>query len=284
MNTDHITEKNRKVFSTFPDTPYLGEIRPRKKRMKALTLMTRAAAVLFIPLAIYTVIDLMSDSKGPEIQDDIAMTERLYRVDNGVKGKVTLPDGTTVQLNSGSELLLSDNFSSERFVSLKGEGYFEVKADTSNPFYIKTPKDVTIKVTGTTFNLCCYQEEQEVKLSLIKGSVEVMKDSRTLYRMTEQEEVSILGEEIITVTEVPEESTAWTKGSLMFEDTSMKEVISRMERWYGKKIIVEDPSIYESSFTGDFRSESIGQVLELLRITSGINYTVEEDKITLSKE
>ena len=60
MNTDHIIEKNRKVFSTFPDTPYLGEIRPRKKRMKALTLMTRAAAVLFIPLAIYTVIDLMS--------------------------------------------------------------------------------------------------------------------------------------------------------------------------------------------------------------------------------
>ena len=275
MNTDHIIEKNRKVFSTFPDTPYLGEIRPRKKRMKALTLMTRAAAVLFIPLAIYTVIDLMSDSKVTEAQDDIAMTERLYRVDNGVKGKVTLPDGTTVQLNSGSELLLSDSFSSERSVSLKGEGYFEVKADTSNPFYIKTPKDVTIKVTGTTFNLCCYQEEQEVKL---------MKDSRTWYRMTEQEEVSILGEEIITVTEVAEESTAWTTGSLMFEDTSMKEVISRMERWYGKKIVVNDPSIYESSFTGDFRSESIGQVLELLRITSGINYTVEEDKITLSKE
>ena len=44
---------------------------------------------------------------------------------------------------------------------------------------------------------------------------------------------------------------------------------------------MEDSNIYKSSFTGDFQSESIIQVLELMKITSAVNYNVEGREVRI---
>lgn len=278
-----MTEKNRKVFETFPDTVYLGKI-PRKgsRRGWLLRIITVAAAMLSIPLGIYAVMDMLSDSgHSPDLVVE-GISARSYSVNNGVKGKVMLPDSTTVWLNSGSTLILADDFEERRQVSLEGEGYFKVRSDKDNPFYICTGKDVTVKVTGTEFNLCCYKEQQDVRLTLLSGSVELMQGMKTIYRMNGKEEVSVKEGSVNESTNDIKEAIAWTTGSLMFENTPMKDVIARMERWYGVHMIVEDMRIYNSSFTGDFRSESIDQVLELLSLTSGFRYTINGTEIRLS--
>lgn len=286
MDNNRIIEKNRKVFSTLPDVPYHGHVpdfgqRKGKTVNKVLRFITVAAAVLSIPLATYTAISIFSDDVPSE--NIVCAAQRTYIVNNGVKGKVCLPDSTLVCLNSGSVLELSDNFEYERRVTLKGEGYFDVKADKSSPFYINTPKGVVIKVTGTEFNLCCYEDQQDVKLSLVSGSVEIRKGDETIYRMTEKEDVSISGESIHKYsTARTEEAVAWTKGKLVFDDTPMTEVIKRLERWYGVQISVEDMRIYNSSFTGEFHSESLVQVLELLNITSDIEYYMTDNRVKLS--
>ena len=141
---------------------------------------------------------------------------------------------------------------------------------------------MTVKVTGTEFNLCCYKEQQDVRLSLLSGSVELMQGMKTIYRMNGKEEVSVKEGSVNESTNDIKEAIAWTTGSLMFENTPMKDVIARMERWYGVRMIVEDMRIYNSSFTGDFRSESIDQVLELLSLTSGFRYTINGTEIRLS--
>lgn len=281
MSTDHMTEKNRKVFETFPDTAYLGRISRREsKAYKLLRIVTVAAAILSIPFCIYTVMDMfLEDSHSLDI---VSMTDCTYSVNNGVKGMVTLPDSTTVWLNSGSKLTLADNYHQRRQVVLEGEGYFKVKSAKSNPFYISTDKGVTVKVTGTEFNLCCYKEQQDVRLSLVSGSVELLQGAKTIYKMSGKEAVSISEGKVKETKENIMESIAWTSGSLAFENTPMKEVIAKIERWYGVSITVADVRIYNSSFTGDFRSESINQVLHLLSLTSGFQYTISGNTIRIS--
>lgn len=288
MRNNHIIDKNRQVFNSLPDVPYLGRIpdygqRKGKTANKVIRFITVAAAVLSVPLALYTAISMFSSDEVSHVNITACVAQRTYMVNNGVKGRVMLPDSTMVYLNSGSVLEISDDFESQRRVTLNGEGYFDVKADKSSPFYILTPKGVIVKVTGTEFNLCCYQDQGDVKLSLVSGSVEVQHGDDTIYKVTEKEEITIFqGNVLKSATDKTEESVAWTKGKLVFDDTPMTEVIRRLERWYGVEISVEDMRIYNSSFTGEFHSESLAQILELINITSDIKYHINDNKVKLS--
>lgn len=280
MDSDRMTERNRKVFDTFPDAVYAGRLRHGRKSGMALK-MSAAAAMILIPLLMY----LMPAHDELDVQPSspVALfSQRVYTVNDGVKGMVTLPDSTQIWLNGGSLVRLEDDFENRRSIYIEGEGYFNVKADEGNPFYIKTSKDVTVKVTGTEFNLCCYNEQPDVRISLVKGSVELLKGEKTILKMSDNEKASIRGGEVESQEEGGlEESLAWTKGSLRFENTPMKEVLVKLEHWYGVDIVVEDIRIYNSSFTGDFRSESLVQVLELLEITSGVKYSINSNTVRL---
>ena len=265
-----------------PNTPYLGELPKFSKGRGAVWgIITKVAAVLSIPLALYFFITMYTSSEGVVTENLHVESNQIYTVENGVKGKVTLPDSTVVWLNSGTVLALDNDFHIKRQVSLSGEAYFDVKADKKNPFYINTGKGVTVKVTGTEFNLSCYNDQNDVKLCLVEGSVELLSGKKTIYRMTEHEEVSILNSNVAPTKTGAELRTAWMQGRLLFDNTPMEDVVKRLEKWYGVQIVVEDSNIYKSSFTGDFQSESIIQVLELMKITSAVNYKVEGREVRI---
>lgn len=280
MDNLNFEERNRRVFDSMPNTPYLGELPHLSKGGSAVWgVITRVAAVLSIPLALYFFISLFTERGEVVTETSPEISNRIYTVENGVKGKVTLPDSTVVWLNCGTTLALSDDFHIQRQVTLSGEAYFDVTADKNNPFYINTGQGITVKVTGTEFNLCCYDYQTDVKLCLLEGSVELLSGEETIYRMREHEEVSILNRNVAPTKAETEFRTAWMKGRLIFDNTPMDEVIKRLERWYGLKIFVENNNVYKSSFTGDFQSESIIQVMELMKITSAVNYTIDGNEL-----
>lgn len=265
-----------------PNTPYLGELPHLSKGGSAVWgVVTKVAAVLSIPLALYFFITLYANRSEVVPETSPEISNRIYTVENGVKGKVTLPDSTVVWLNCGTTLALSDDFNQQRWVTLSGEAYFDVKADKQNPFYINTGKGVTVKVTGTEFNLSCYNDQNDIKLCLLEGSVELLSGKKTIYKMTQHEEVSILNSNVAPTKAEAEFRTAWMQGRLLFDDTPMEEVVKKLEKWYGVRINVQNSKILKSSFTGDFQSESIIQVLELMKITSAVNYRIEGNEVSI---
>ena len=77
------------------------------------------------------------------------------------------------------------------------------------------------------------------------------------------------------------EDVAWREGYLVFNNTPMDAVIRRMERWYGVNINVRNPQILNYRMTAEFESESLIQVLEILKISSNIRYRVNGTQVTL---
>ena len=282
MDNLNFEKRNRGVFDSMPNTPYLGELPHLSKGGSAVWgVVTKVAAVLSIPLALYFFITLYANRSEVVPETSPEISNRIYMVENGVKGKVTLPDSTVVWLNCGTTLALSDDFNQQRWVTLSGEAYFDVKADKQNPFYINTGKGVTVKVTGTEFNLSCYNDQNDIKLCLLEGSVELLSGKKTIYKMTQHEEVSILNSNVAPTKAEAEVRTAWMQGRLLFDDTPMEEVVKKLEKWYGVRIKVQNSKILKSSFTGDFQSESIIQVLELMKITSAVNYRIEGNEVSI---
>ena len=82
------------------------------------------------------------------------------KIPRGMNKQLTLTDGTQVWLNAESTLEYPETFEGKpnREVYLKGEAYFEVTKNASQPFRVKTDALETL-VLGTSFNVRAYSKE-----------------------------------------------------------------------------------------------------------------------------
>lgn len=285
------------AFDTMPYTVHSS--RKRKGARRILDIGVKVAAAMAIPLMVLA--GYLYFDRGAVKKELSTMTEQTslltadgenmmqYSVAPGVKGKVTLPDGSTVWLNSGSKITCPLVFGpKERVVTLSGEGFFDVVTNPEWPMLVKTSRGITAKVLGTQFNFCAYEDEAEVKFTLVSGSV-VLVDEKS-----GDERVAVPSQQFsanFADMSHPEgkiqnvdvsKSTAWKDGILLFDDTPMSEVFRRLERWYGVEIHVEEESILTDLFTASFDSESIGQVLDMIKITSLVDYAIKEKVVTIT--
>jgi ferric-dicitrate binding protein FerR (iron transport regulator) len=269
-----------------------------KRKSGWLSLITRIAAILLIPLTVVGVwtisrkngqIKYLTESANIEriapIQDAASST---YIVNPGVKGDIILPDGSHVRLNSASTLKCPDRFDAQaRVVELSGEGFFDVEGNPDWPMYVKTSKGLTVKVTGTRFNVSSYENDPALKLTLVEGSLTVIHEATERQYTVRPNEEMVFYDGMQTRPQKQEvdvlPAIIWKDGVLLFENTDMPEVIKKLERWYCVYIIPQDPAIMEMRFTASFESESLTQVLQLLKITSKIDYRIDGKKVFLTR-
>jgi transmembrane sensor len=81
----------------------------------------------------------------------------------------------------------------------------------------------------------------------------------------------------------PEKYIAWKAGMLIFREDPMQEVVRRLNRWYNVDIQLEGPELKDWTYTGTFEDESLIQVLELLKISAPIDYTIKQREIKTDK-
>ncbi|MDD3034363.1 MAG: DUF4974 domain-containing protein [Bacteroidales bacterium] len=292
------SKKTAWVFDHLPnkrasDSVY-DEFKKRKRPRANKDLFIRIAAILVIPLSILSVIQYVlysvKDQPLEQIEKINLPTQyesvATYTTHSGVKGMVILPDGSTVLLNSCSNLKCPSKFdSTSRVVELTGEGYFKVRHNSGWPLYVKTSKGIVVKVTGTEFNLSTYEDDDALKLTLVSGSVTLVRESDNhVFYIKQNEEITIPDDDRVSNKKNSANlrlNTAWKEGDLVFENTPMSEVIKKIERWYGVSITVDNPIIHEFNITANFKSESVVQVLELFQITSNIGYDVNGNRVKL---
>lgn len=221
---------------------------------------------------------------------------KIYQVANGKKMEVVLDDGTHIWLNGGSKLVISNSFGiKDREVQLQGEGYFEVNRDTEHPFLVQT-KDMRIRVLGTTFNVRAYEEEAKTEALLVEGRVEMLvgnAGSGHRYVMAPGDKISIASDQGVLQAKVIDNSRStiesnglrqqevtpraapaeiqWKDNILTFNADPMRLVQSKIEKWYGVTITINNEELYKKHFTGTFKEAKVTEVLKLLKETGGIN-------------
>lgn len=275
--------KAKYVFSGMPNS-----LIPERKRLWPI--ISYVAAALALPLLVAGIYFYCAGMDTQKKYDDaVKQIEILtnqnsgtvtYIANPGVKSTVVLPDSSVVRLNGNSKLVSPNVFSPDiRELYLSGEGYFEVKHHENWPMHIHTAKDVTVKVLGTTFDLSAYENDAEVKLTLIEGKV-LMQDNKTReeHEVKPQQEIKIADSPNVNVPEIKkadiQKNTSWTKGELIFDNTPMPEIAKQLERWYGVKVHIADEKILKYRLTARFTNESITRVLDLIRFSSMINYEI----------
>lgn len=209
--------------------------------------------------------------------------------EKGVKAKVVLPDGSKINLNSDTRLIYPNKFEGDRReVFISGEAFFDVVKDSLKPMIVSTNKNFKVEVLGTSFNIRTYENDSYSSITLYSGKINLLKEnirsgSEELLKVEPLQSV-LIGEDVkpvIAKTPDLDNEKAWKDGFLVFESITMSEVIKRLERWHGSKFTVLDNNILKLKVTANFQSESIIQIMELLKYSIGINYEIQNNVVIL---
>lgn len=244
----------------------------RKRRIK---IMQKVAAGLLIPVLILTgyFLPRFSADKEPSLVNVI--------VNPGIVTSFFLPDSTEVWLNSGTKLSYpSDYHQGNRWVTLDGEGLFDVKKG-GTPFIVKLDSSYSIHVLGTIFNVEAYSGEGFIKTTLLEGCVKLSflsekKTKKTSFIKERQTSFYTKGDgKMKIMDDDPEGDVAWKDGVLIFDNHPMHYVLNVLSRYYNVSFKVLDDQILKSSITGKFDNESLFQILNYIEVATKIKYKVE---------
>lgn len=183
-------------------------------------------------------------------------------VPHGARTNITLPDGSTVCLNSGSRLVYPLSYSKERTVELEGEAYFEV-VKSKTPFRVSTSYG-EVEVLGTSFNVKAFTSE-EFQTTLVEGTVRLSGFAVDPVLLKPGEQALFRENSNLSVEEVNTELyTSWKDGKLIFYREPFEKVAARLERWYNVKIKIEDEDFKKLWFTGTVEMETFTEFMELI--------------------
>lgn len=194
--------------------------------------------------------------------------------------QVNLPDGTKVWLNAASSLKYPTIFTgSERKVELTGEGYFEVAHNASRPFRVASASQV-IEVLGTHFNISAYEDDVDIRTTLLSGSVRVNEQSAyTLLRPGEQ---GINYQRRLSKVEVNTDNViAWKSNNFTFDHENLGSILRKISRWYDVDVVCP-PEMEDMKFDGTIsRQRSIKSVLRIMELTETVHFKFEGRRITV---
>ena len=69
---------------------------------------------------------------------------------------------------------------------------------------------------------------------------------------------------------------SWKDGILMFRDDSMQDVVRRLNRWFNVDIKLTGKALENYVYTATFQDESLIQILDLLKMSAPIDYSIKQ--------
>lgn len=216
---------------------------------------------------------------------EVSKRELIYNTLNNPKGSkvvdMMLADGSRVWLNAGSSISFPVNFiGAERRVKITGEAYFEVAKDPMKPFIVSS-SGMDVRVLGTHFNINSYEDEDELKTTLLEGSVRIEKGGEsTVLIPGEQAKLTKDGTIRLDKQANIEEVMAWKNGSFYFDGADIQTIVRQVGRWYDVEVEFEG-KIPEGHYRGrPSRNISLSQMLKVIEY-SGVKFKVEGKKLII---
>ncbi|HTI93539.1 MAG TPA: FecR family protein [Puia sp.] len=225
-------------------------------------------------------------------QTTAAAVYNILTTPKGGEYQLTLPDGTKAWLNAASSIRYPTAFTgNQRRVEIKGEVFFDVAKNTAQPF-IATVNGLSVNVLGTKFDVMAYEDENELRTTLVDGKVDIRSNDNVVILAPGQQAIRsnslATGNTGITArgSTAPlivkavdtDKETAWLSGFFQFDQLDLPTILRQFRRWYD--IDVEYKANYEGrSFGGRIsRRLELSEALALLEY-NGVHFKIEGRKL-----
>ncbi len=214
-----------------------------------------------------------------------------YSTDIGEQRSFTLEDGSTIHLNTQSEIRVRFDADVRHIDLVRGEALFIVAKDPAHPFQVHGGETL-FSALGTRFNVRLWDDRAMV--TVLEGRVEVATDvsvlepielttnkrqgadkvmdmarvtvNAGLIELGAGEQVSVVGAVIQQIAFAnPEQVTAWTSRRLIFTAEPLATVLDEFNRYNRQSIRVQDPELSALEISGTFDPSDVDSLLDSLK-------------------
>ena len=214
---------------------------------------------------------------------------RVASVPRARQAELRLPDGTAVTLAGGSTLRYPAAFAGEsREVALEGEAAFRVEHDGRRPFRVRAG-DLIATDLGTEFLVRAYPEDAGARVVVRSGMVAVASSGSPAtahdgqwIRPGEQGRLSSDGVPLVEPADTAA-YFAWTRGTLVFDATPLREALPQLSRWYDLEFRLADTALGSIPLSGSLDRTLTDERLELLASSLGLRQARSGRGVTLSR-
>ncbi|SKB81024.1 FecR family protein [Dyadobacter psychrophilus] len=239
-----------------------------------------AASLTFIILSAAGIYIYNLNNSGSE--DMITIT-----APTGATREIILPDGSHVWLNAASVLRYPASFGKTREVFLEeGEGFFQVKRDTTAPFTVHS-SHLDTRVLGTSFRVKAYTKLAHEIVTVVSGKVAVSRGAEPLALLEKDQEVIFdknSGNEKEMLVEATE-SVDWKSGNVILKSVRFEDLILAVENAYQVSIHFDRQKFKECENSIRFSThQSLESVMDLVSDIQGIRYEINGKEVNVSGE
>jgi transmembrane sensor len=235
-----------------------------------------------------------------------------YATAIGEQRSLALVDGSTVELNSRSKIVVRYSSQGRNVELLQGQALFRVAKDATRPFIVKTGATL-VRAVGTEFDV--NQKRDGTVVTVVEGRVAILTDHPIAIpdrgslptavdepRRSNLEfpavhpgqagNIMVAAGEQLTVTpklvqmvEHPNiaNATAWTQRQLVFESASLADVADEFNRYNDRQLIVADPRLDTFHVSGVFSSTDPASLIRFLRARPELRILETESQIRIEK-
>ena len=221
----------------------------------------------------------------------------------GSTSEIVLPDSSKVWLNAGSKIKYSTTYNQKnRMIYLEGEGYFIVAKNKEIPFIVDA-YGFEVKAVGTEFNVKAYKGDPTVETTMVEGKVTLQHSTESIlkgvYLTPNQKATFYKKEESLTVEVIkklqekkeelnyipehrlviapridPKAIVSWKENRLIIEREQLGTLAEILSRKYNFNFEFKSEDIKRISFSGTLEDETLQQVMNVIKISSPIDYEI----------
>ena len=225
-----------------------------------------------------------------------------YTTNVGEIKEVTLSDGSRLTLNTGTLLLVDMSGEQRRVIIERGEVFFDVESDPARPFSVGVG-DRSVTVLGTEFGV--RKQPDGFVLAVTEGVVAVHRSDEQVSTEaldvapgqtdgTSQQrrvpagwlvEFDLADQHIVAQADVDlQRKTSWQRGILHFANEPLSNVIYELNRYSGKKIMIDSAELMNKPINASLRVDSIYTALLGLEKSYAFKVTHHFDHVVISEK
>ncbi|MET0498953.1 MAG: FecR domain-containing protein [Steroidobacteraceae bacterium] len=207
-----------------------------------------------------------------------------YATEIGEQRKVSLEDGTLVQLDTDTEIRVSMNDERRRVQLRQGRASFDVAEDALRPFEVIAGSQ-SVRAARSHFDVS--RDGSMVSVLLEDGPVSIASEDDSegtrspLTVLPGQKIVFALGRTVRQERPVMERATAWRAGRLAFFEDSLSDAVAQMNRYTRRPIVILDPEIGRMKISGTYGVGDASAFAASLAVLLPVAVGLESDRVTL---
>lgn len=203
-----------------------------------------------------------------------AQSAGRYVTGVGEQRTARLDDGSTIVLNTGTELRVELAEQQREVRLLKGEALFNVASDPARPFRVLSDRTVA-QAIGTSFVV--RRKAEQTIVTVIEGQVAVASGSNHNQQLAAGVLARVANDVIETAPVAnPVAVTAWRSGRLIFDGETLAEAVAEFNRYNDVQIVVDDPQLAAERVSGVFDAHQPQSLVLFLERSGAIEPTVAD--------